>query len=200
MTLELIIAFNIALLAAIASPGPAFLMSIRTSIVKGKLSGIRLGIGLGFMASMWTFAALLGLESVFRIFPWAYTTMKILGAGYLLYIAYNTWKGATQPVSSDARVADRAFLDGLLLNLANPKSVLFAAEVLVVIFPPDLSLAEKALIVLNHFVVEVICYSLIALVMSSKSVSGAYMSAKRYLDRLAAVVMGGLGIRLLLDR
>ncbi len=200
MSFELLLAFNLALLAAIASPGPAFLMAIRTSLVRGHAAGIRLGIGLALMACMWTLAALLGLQSLFTLFPWAYTIIKIAGAAYLLWIAWITWRGAKQPLDTDAKPASRDFLDGLLLNLANPKSVLFAAAVLIVIFPPDLALQEKALIVANHFVVEVICYSIIALVMSRPAISAKYLAAKKWADRFASVVMGALGLRLLLQR
>lgn len=200
MSVELILAFNLALLAAIASPGPAFLLMVRTSLVNGRMAGVRLGVGLGFMASMWTLAALLGLESLFRLFPWAYTTIKIIGAGYLLYIAFNTWRGARSPIDITPKPASRDILDGILLNFSNPKSVLFAAAVLVVIFPPDLAPAAKALIVFNHFFVEVISYSLMAFLLSTKSMSARYLAAKSTLDRFAAVVMGGLGLRLLLQK
>lgn len=200
MTLELVLAFNLALLAAIASPGPAFVMAIRTSVVKGRAAGIRLGAGLGMMAALWTLAALLGLQSVFALVPWAYTTVKIAGAAYLLWIAWNTWKGASEPLANGAKPASRDFLDGILLNLSNPKSVLFAAAVLIVIFPPELSLFAKAFIVVNHFVVELVCYGLIAAVMSNPAVSSRYMAAKAWADRFAAVVMAGLGLRLLFQR
>lgn len=200
MTFELIIAFNIALLAAIASPGPAFLVSVRTSIVRGRAAGIITGIGLGLMASLWTLAALLGLNGVFQLFPWAYTGAKLIGAGYLFYIAWNTWKNARKPLKDVAKPAHRYFRDGVLLNLSNPKSVLFAAAVLVVIFPPDLNLYEKAFIVFNHFIVEVICYALIACVMSTDVVSRKYLAAKTWVDRISGTIMAALGIRLLLDR
>ena len=200
MTIELILAFNLALLAAIVSPGPAFVMSARTSVVKGRSAGIRLGAGLGLMASVWTLAALLGLQSVFDWFPWTYTAVKTIGAAYLIWIAWNTWKGAAEPLDTETRTASRDFVDGVLLNFSNPKSVLFAAAVLVVIFPPDLSLGAKAFIVTNHFVVEVICYSLIAVFMSTPAVTQKYLAAKKWLDRFASVVMAGLGIRLLFQK
>ena len=200
MTFELILAFNLALLAAIASPGPAFLMSIRTSLAKGRAAGFRLGVGLGLMASLWTLAALLGLQSLFVLMPWAYTAIKLAGAAYLLWIAYQTWIGASAPLSVTTQPATRDFLDGVLLNFSNPKSVLFAAAVLIVIFPPDLTLAEKGFIVLNHFLVEVLCYGLIAFVMSRPRISSAYLKGKAWADRFAGVVMAALGLRLLFQR
>ncbi|MGI9350131.1 MAG: LysE family translocator [Rhizobiaceae bacterium] len=200
MTIELILAFNLALLAALVSPGPALLMAIRTNLVKGRSAGIRFGAGVGLMASVWTMMALLGLDSVFALFPWAYVFMKIVGAMYLLYLAWNTWRKACKPLDYSARAANHAFSEGFLLNMSNPKSVLFAATVLIVIFPPDLSFHAKAFIMANQFIVEFVSYSILAFVLNTRSVSERLLSAKTHLDRFAAFILCGLGIRLLFQK
>jgi threonine/homoserine/homoserine lactone efflux protein len=201
MTWELVLAFNIALLVAIASPGPSMLMLIRTSLVHGRTAGIRVGLGLGTMAAVWTAMALFGLDGVFKLFPWVYTTAKAAGAAYLLYLAWKTWRSADHRLErAQSAQTGRLFLEGMLVNLANPKSVLFAAAVLVVIFPPNLNLAEKAFIIGNHLMVEMLCQTTIALVMSTPAISRQYLAAKRYLDRTAAIVLGALGLRLLLQK
>nr|MDJ0822039.1 LysE family translocator [Paracoccaceae bacterium] len=133
-----LLAFNLALLAAMAAPGPALLFALRQSIAGGFRVGAATGCGLALAAAGWTAAALLGLEAVFIVFPWAYTVMKFVGAAYLMWIAYGLWRDASRPVTDSARPGARAFWGGALVNLSNPKSVLFAASVLVVIFPPDM--------------------------------------------------------------
>jgi threonine/homoserine/homoserine lactone efflux protein len=200
MSIEYVIAFNIALLAAIASPGPALLVAIRTTLVGGRTAGIAIGCGLGLMAAVWTLMALLGLDGIFRVFPWAYATAKIVGALYLLYLAWTTWRGAKKPITDASKPRVHAFRDGVLINISNPKSVLFAAAVLIVIFPPDLTMIEKAMVVTNHFLVELVFYGLLAFSMSTEAVSKTYLRAKVFLDRFAAVVLGALGLRLLLQR
>lgn len=200
MILEQLVAFNIALLAAIASPGPALLVAIRTTLSAGRRAGIATGCGLGLMAAMWTLMALLGLEVVFRLFPWAYTAVKLAGALYLLHIAWSMWRGARSAIQAQARPAKRAFRQGFLINLLNPKSMLFAAAVLIVIFPADLGALAKAVIVLNHLLVEVLFYAGLAFAMSTPRVSRHYLRAKVYLDRTASLVLGALGLRLLVDR
>ncbi len=152
--------------------------------------------GLG-MASAWTLLALLGLDSLFKLFPWFYVVAKILGAFYLIYIAWNTWKGASRPIDGVAKPALHAFRDGVLVNLLNPKSVLFAAAVLVVIFPPDISLVEKGVIAANHLLVEILFYTVLAVSMNTGAVRKSYLSAKALLDRIAAVVIGALALRIL---
>jgi len=89
---------------------------------------------------------------------------------------------------------------GLLINVLNPKSVMFAAAVLVVIFPPGMSWLESGAVVLNHLLIEIAFYTLLASAMSTPAVSRAYLGAKLCFDRIASVVLGALGLRLLVDR
>lgn len=200
MSIEHLLAFNIALFAAIASPGPALLVAIQTSLSSGRAAGVAIGCGLGLMASIWTLMALLGLEAVFRLFPWAYVTAKIAGAIYLLYIAWQMWAGAKKDIRTRITPAKRAFRQGFMINVLNPKSMLFAAAVLIVIFPSNMTIFENAIVVLNHLIVEIMFYTALAFGMSTQAVSQRYTSAKVYIDRTASVVLGALGLRLLLSR
>lgn len=198
-----LLAFNAALLAALASPGPAMLYALRTTLAEGRAAGMAVGIGLGTAAAGWTAAALAGLDAVLLLFPTAFAMFKLAGAAYLIWVAIGIWRSARAPVAAEARPTRsprRAVLAGLGINLANPKSVLFAAAVLVVIFPPGLSLAEKATIVANHMIVEWIAYALFALLLSSPPARAGYLGAKPVLDRAAGLVLGALGLRLVLDR
>ena len=200
MTLEQIVAFNLVLAAAIASPGPALLMAVQTSLSAGRKAGVAVGFGLGTMAAAWTAMALLGLGAVFQLFPAVHTTAKIAGAAYLIWLAWRMWRDSPAPAGAKAAPAKRAFRQGFLVNLLNPKSVLFAAAVLVTVFPEGLDAASGAVIVVNHLLVEVAFYSALAFCMSTEAVARRYMRAKRHIDRAAALILGGLGIRLLLSR
>ncbi|WP_135504900.1 LysE family translocator [Roseovarius aestuariivivens] len=195
-----LIAFNLTLLAAMAAPGPALLFAIRQSVVGGFRAGFATGAGLGLVAAGWTGAALLGLGAVFALVPVAYTVLKLLGALYLIWLAWGMWRDARSPIAQEAAPGKRAFLGGVLVNLSNPKSVLFAASVLLVIFPAGLSVTDKALIVLNHFLVELVVYACVAAILASPPARAGYLRLKPVLDRAAALVLGALGLRLLFDR
>ena len=201
MELGHIIAFNLALLAAIASPGPSLLFLIKSTLAGGRRVGMSAAAGLATMAALWTLMALLGLDGLFQVFPWLYIILKTLGAAYLIWIAISTWQNANAPVSAASAPENRqAFLSGFLVNLGNPKSVFFSAAVLVVIFPASLSTAEKALIFANHLGVELIVQPTLAIFLSTRVVSRKYLSAKPLLDRFTATILGGLGLRLLLSK
>ena len=201
MGLEHLIAFNLALLAAVASPGPALLVAIRTTLGTGRWSGIAIGSGLALMAAGWTLMALLGLDAVFALFPWAYTIVKTAGALYLIYIAWKMWTGAKAGIHVTSKPeVGHAFRQGLFVNALNPKSVIFAGAVLVVIFPPGLSLTQSLTIALNHLLLELAFYTTLALVMSTRTVARGYLSVKHIIDRVAAGLLSLLGVRLLLSR
>ncbi len=200
MTIEHILAFNAVLIVSILSPGAAFLMAVRSSVANGRRAGIATGLGLSLMASLWTLAALLGMDAVFALFPWAYAALKIGGAAYLIYLAIKTWRSATAPLGHAPKAQGRAFIDGFLVNLGNPKSVLFAAAVLVVIFPPTLTGAQIAFVTLNHLVLEIIFYTTCAVILTAPVARARYLRIKPVIDRTAALLLGGLGLKLLLQR
>ncbi|WP_298432756.1 LysE family transporter [uncultured Jannaschia sp.] len=198
LTLAQIGAFNAALLIAVLGPGPAFLVAVQASLTGGRAAGIVTGAGLALMAALWTLAALLGLEALFELFPYAYTALRIGGALLVLVIAVQVWRGARRPIETATPPSTRrAFARGFFLNLGNPKSIIFSAGVLLVIFPPDLRAAEIAFITLNHFVLELVAYAGVATLLARDGVRARYLAAKPLITRAMALVLGGLGLRLL---
>ena len=196
-----VLAFNLALIAALVSPGPAFLVAAKTTLTMGRGAGIAAGFGLGTMAILWTGAALLGLEAVFALFPWAFTALKTAGALYLIHFAIKTWRHAHDPLPQvQPGLAKRAFWSGFLVNLGNPKSVLFAAAVILVVFPQGLQPGFIPLVLLNQFALEILFYVLVATALSTAASRRRYLSFKSTLDRISATLLGAFGVRLLLEK
>ena len=157
-------------------------------------------MGLGLAASLWTLAALLGLDGLFALFPWAYGALKIIGALYLIWIAFWTWRNAATPIPTSEKPKGRAVLAGFAVNASNPKAMLFAAAVIVVIFPQGLSTPNIALITMNHLCLELVFNTSLALLITRPSARSKYLRAKPLLDRVAATLLGAFGLRLLLER
>ncbi len=169
MTLAQLLAFNVTLLVAMFSPGPALLVAVQTNLSSGRRAGIAVGCGLGLMAATWTLMALVGFAAVF-------------------------------PAGALPEPARRAFRQGLLINVFNPKAVLFAAAVLIAIFPGGLGAVNSALIAFNHLLIELSFYTALAFCLNTEAVAGRYLRAKTWIDRGAAAVLGALGLRILLSR
>ena len=196
-----LLAFNAALLVAVLGPGPAFLLCVQASLRGGRREGVLTGLGLAVVAGLWTLAALLGLDTLFATLPAAYTVLKVGGAILILVFAFYTWRSADAVVGSAPPISNRrAFLRGAALNLGNPKSIVFAAGVLLVIFPPGLSATEMALITVNHVLLEAVVYAAIASLLAHPRVQLRYLAWKPAISRVTAVVLGGLGLRLLVSQ
>ena len=93
-------AFNLALAAALVSPGPALLYQVRAAVGGGRAHAIATGLGLAAMAATWTALALLGLGGLLAVVPALYAVLKIVGALYLIWIAVQTWRAAGAPSSA----------------------------------------------------------------------------------------------------
>ena len=68
------------------------------------------------------------------------------------------------------------------------------------IFPRDMGLAQKALIVGNHMLVEYAAYTIFAVALSTRAARDGYLRLKPLFDRIAAGVLAALGLKLVFDR
>lgn len=199
LTLAHLAAFNLAILGALVSPGPAFLVLVRSSATAGRAAGLRTAIGFATGAVVWTILALGGLTALFVLVPWVYTAIKLVGVAYLVWLAFSLWRGASvaaQNALPPRRL--RGFTLGLVTNLSNPKAVMFIAAIFATIFPAEMSTSAKLVIIANHFLLETTFYILATLMFTTAPVRAAYMRAKAWLDRIAAVALGLLAARMAL--
>jgi homoserine/homoserine lactone efflux protein len=122
------------LLAAttVLSPGPGVVMTLTNSIrsgLRGSFSGI-LGISCGALAVAALSAT--GLGVLLATSALAFTLMKYVGAAYLFYLGIKLWRAPAYrfegEVMPDIRFSQR-FLQGLSLQLTNPKAIFFFLSV-----------------------------------------------------------------------
>ncbi|MEU8971890.1 LysE family translocator [Streptomyces monashensis] len=120
-----VLGVSVVALGMVLTPGPNMIYLVSRSITQGRRAGmISLGgVALGFL--MYLLAANLGLSVVFTAVPELYVTVKLAGAAYLAYLAWNALKPggvsvfAPQDVPYDS--PRRLFTMGLMTNLLNPK-------------------------------------------------------------------------------
>ncbi|TYP97481.1 threonine/homoserine/homoserine lactone efflux protein [Tenacibaculum adriaticum] len=121
--------FGLASLIMVLSPGPNMIYLISRSLSQGKKAGIisLLGVVCGFLFHILMVS--FGLTAIFFAVPYAYVTVKFLGVGYLLYLAYNTItsKNKIFDANQDLKIDKplKLFNIGLLTNILNPKMAVF---------------------------------------------------------------------------
>ena len=193
MTPAAFVAVALAHLLAAMSPGPSFVLSVRTASSEGLRPAVALAAGFGLGAAVWAAAALLGLSVLFEAAPWTLLALKVAGGIYLVWIAWQLWRHAREPLPAvDRGAAPRSMASGgrrgLLTQLANPKVSVFFGAVFVGIVPADATLAGKLLLLANIFVVETAWYVAVAGLFSTPRARAVYGRWKASLDR----VFGGL--------
>jgi threonine/homoserine/homoserine lactone efflux protein len=188
-------------LLAVMSPGPSFLITARTAVARSRGDGIKVALGLGAGTIIWSAAALLGLNFLFHQFHWLFIGMKVAGAVFLLWIAFQIFRHATDPVEmnegADKENGHGPLLRGFLIQLSNPKVAVFFGSIFIAMLPGEVPgwmiAALIAIVTMN----EIVWYSLVSLFFGSSPVRRFYLIAKRWIDRATGAFLGVLGLRLL---
>lgn len=125
----LLIAFAVAALAVILSPGPDTIYVLTRSVGEGRMSGIVAALGISAGLCVHISAAALGLSKLFDYAPVAYDVLRWAGVLYLLYLAWRAFTSGDTPFAVPAgagrkRLA-RAFGEAALTNILNPKVAVF---------------------------------------------------------------------------
>ncbi|WP_373506372.1 LysE family transporter [Aestuariivirga sp.] len=196
--LLLLLSIGFVQLLAVISPGPSFLITARTAVARSRLDGVKVALGLTAGTVIWSSAALLGLNAVFHAMPMLFMAMKMAGALFLLWIAWQIFRHAKDPIAMDgADATGNPFMRGFLTQLANPKVVVFFGSIFIAMLPASVPLwMTLALIAIVSFN-ELWWYTVVALFFGSGPVRSFYLRAKAWIDRITGLFLGALGLRLL---
>lgn len=124
-------AFLVAALTLCVAPGPDMMFIVAMGGRGGPTAGALAALGVACGALVHVFAAMLGLSALFLSFPTLYYALRWIGAAYLLFLAVKALRdrsplgGGQDDADSPAVSRWRAFGQGMLTNLLNPKVILF---------------------------------------------------------------------------
>lgn len=162
---QLYVAFCGVMAVLAVTPGPANLFSIATGMERGRRAVLLAVAGMNGATLVWFGAAALGLGALVTAFPEAFRWIAIAGAVYVGWLGVSSIRGALRPPApsegSVRAVQTRrpAFVDGFLVQLANPKAVLFFTAVL----PPFLDVDRPAAPQLALFAAAVILMDVVTM-------------------------------------
>jgi threonine/homoserine/homoserine lactone efflux protein len=147
----------------------------------------------------WASCAILEVGIVFATFPWIALAVKVLGAAYLVWFGGRLiWKAGGQVAAPSGEVRGgmrRAFREGVLTNLVNPKAMAFFAAVFAAAAPPHVS-APTFLGMLGSVAAVASCwYAAVALLFGTPRVAERYRRHKAIVDRACGSIIVALGLR-----
>jgi homoserine/homoserine lactone efflux protein len=127
MTLSTYLLYLLAVSLLIITPGPTMLMTLTNSVNHGPwraLASLSGALAANFAIMM---LSALGLGAVLAASQAAFTTLKLIGAAYLIWLGVRTFRnGGGLQLGGDAAPRGRSlFMQGVLVGASNPKSLLF---------------------------------------------------------------------------
>ena len=186
------------------SPGPSFVVVARTAVAKSRSNGVATAFGMGVGGVVFASAALLGLQSLLIAVPMLYVALKIAGGLYLCYLGIRIILSAGDAIEMDLRLRShndeqaRSFLLGLATQISNPKTAIVYTSVFAAFLPSGFSPQLGFMVLCSVFLIETGWYSIVAIMLSAPKPRRTYLNYKKWIDRLAGLAMGALGIRLLI--
>jgi threonine/homoserine/homoserine lactone efflux protein len=126
--LSSIVVFLLAALGLLLIPGPAVLYIVTRSVAHGRKAGLASVLGIELATLCHSMAAAFGLSAILLASSLAFSLVKYLGAGYLVYLGIRTiFSRSASPARDDFPTPSlpQMFRKGFLVNLLNPKTALF---------------------------------------------------------------------------
>jgi threonine/homoserine/homoserine lactone efflux protein len=189
------------------APGPDNIFVLTLSAMHGRRAGLLVTLGLCTGLIGHTFAVTIGVAALFQTSAVAFTALKIAGACYLLYLAWDAFRASATPLQAEANEKVegwRLYRKGIVMNLTNPKvSIFFLA------FLPQFADASRGPVGLQILMLGLL-FNLLGTTVNVVVALAASFAGGRFRSRvgdsaalrwLTGCVLVGLGVRLaLLER
>ncbi|MBU8540692.1 LysE family translocator [Falsiroseomonas tokyonensis] len=200
-----LLAFAAIALGMVLTPGPNMIYLISRSILQGRVAGFvsLAGVALGFV--FYLLCAALGITAIVMAVPFAYDALRLGGAAYLLFLAWQAVRAPGTPFAPQALAPDspaRLFAMGFLTNLLNPKIAVLYLSLLPQFIDPAAGhvFAQSVLLGATQIAVSISVNAMIVLAAGSVA---AFLGTRPVWQRvqrwLMATVLAGLALRLALD-
>jgi RhtB (resistance to homoserine/threonine) family protein len=188
------------------TPGADTMLVVRSALVRGRRAGLLTVLGIGTGLFIHATLSAVGLSVVLVRSARAFEVVKLVGALYLVFLGVQALRAAARgaPVAERAAGpagARRAYAEGLLTNVLNPKvAVFYLAFLPQFIGPGDPVLAKSILLAAIHFVEGLVWLSLVTLFVARLRPVLSRPSMQRALESVTGLVFIGFGVKLALSR
>jgi len=187
----------------IVTPGQDTALTIRNVLAAGRRAGVFTAAGVALGQAAWTFATAAGVTALLRASQPAFTTVRILGAAYLVFLGAEALLRALRRTGTTASTAHggsarRSCRQGLLSNLGNGKMAVFFTSLLPQFGAASFwSLAALGLLFCTMTFVWLTAYSF-AVAKAGDVLRRSRV--RRVVDGVTGAVLVGFGIRLAAER
>lgn len=185
-------------------PGPDILFVITQSISRGRRSGIIFALGLCTGLIFHVAAVSLGISVLLYRSPTAFTLLKLAGAAYLVYLSIKTFRSrsmASFRFDSKGQDVRKLYRKGILMNVLNPKVILFFLAFFPQFIDPATENPAGAMLFLGliFMLQAIVIFSSVAILADRLSIGLMKKPKAAYVMSLVeALVYLGIGLSILL--
>ncbi|MDQ0313871.1 LysE family translocator [Amorphus orientalis] len=200
--------FSAFLLAAVAltlTPGPDMTLFLGKTIAQSRLAGLASMAGAMTGLLFHTLLVAIGLSALLAASATAFLVLKVVGAAYLLWLAVQALRHGSALAVDDRKAAPdplgRVFAKGLMINLLNPKIIVFFVTFLPQFVNPSAPNAAATLIFLGLVFIAIAVAFSTAMILAADTIALRLRRSPRLtrlIDWLFASVMAGFAVKLAL--
>jgi threonine/homoserine/homoserine lactone efflux protein len=182
----LLLAFGL-LSLGLFSPGPNVLAVMGTSMAQGRTNGMALALGIGTGSGVWATLTVLGLSSLLTVYAGAMTILKIVGAAYLLWLAFKAFRSAATQKDVAANALSTTgfgtlYRRGLVIQMTNPKAALHWVAIVALGIGPEAPIWVAMTLVIGATALSMGGHLIYAAAFSTKHVVAFYARARRIIE------------------
>ncbi len=203
MDLGLYLTFVAATAIMIFLPGPSVMLTVAHSLAFGWKRGLVTTAGATCGIAVQLAITLIGLASVMLLLAEWFEWIRWAGVAYLIYLGIKQWRAAPEiGEAAGLAVTDRSlFLQGLIVTIPNPKSLLFFAAFFPQFIDPGASLALQSAIIVPTFLVVTYLFTGVWALLAGHG--GRFFRSRRHIllrNRISGGLMISAGLGLALAR
>jgi homoserine/homoserine lactone efflux protein len=149
VSLALWLGFLLAAILIAVTPGPGAVLSMSTSMRYGYWSALTAILGLQAAILVHLAIVAIGFGALLAASETGFSVVKFIGAAYLIWLGVQKWRSPPLPVDAETLSIRRRglFLQGLLINLTNPKAIIFIGALVPQFIDPGRSQVEQYLLI-----------------------------------------------------
>ena len=199
---DTLVLFVTASAALCVAPGPDNLFVLTQSGLYGRLAGVLVTLGLCTGLLVHTTAVAVGVATLFQTSALAFNALKLIGAGYLLYLAWQAFRaGATpvDPATGSSISLPALYGRGVIMNLTNPKVAIFFLAFLPQFADPAAGSVGLQIVMLGSVFIAATLVVFGGIAWGAGFIGGWLRRSTRAqtaMNRLAGIVFVALAIRL----
>ncbi|WP_371226181.1 LysE family translocator [Roseovarius sp. 2305UL8-3] len=175
------------LLVGASSPGPSVAMLIGVATSEGRGPALIATAGIALGSATINILTMLGVGLLLSQAAWAMTGLRVIGAAYLLYLAWGAFRKMRnppdlQPLNVKRRSARRHFMIGYLLQVTNPKAIAFWLAIASIGATAGGGIGIVLLFIAGACTISFVCHGAWAMAMSARPIRAAYTKARRWIE------------------